>query len=64
MNAYEQRKQEQNERRCQMLFLKRLENDGARIAIADKDRDLLRNYGKLEEEIATRDLEAAIHADA
>ena len=47
-----------------MLFLKRLENDGAKLAIADKDRDLLRNYGKVEEEIATRDLEAAIQADA
>ena len=47
-----------------MLFLKRLENDGAKITIADKDRDLLKNYGKVEEEMATRDLEAAIHADA
>jgi len=47
-----------------MLFLKRLESDGAKIAIADKDRDLLKNYGKAEEEMATRDLEAAMHADA
>ena len=34
INAYEQRKKEQSERRMQLLFLKRLENDGVKIIIS------------------------------
>jgi len=52
INAYKMRMQELNDRRCQMLFLKRLENDGARIGITEKDRALLKNYDKDEEDIA------------
>ena len=63
INAYETRKKEQNERRKQMLFLKRLENDGETVEISKKDRDLLKNYGKAEEEKADKDLEAAVAMD-
>lgn len=52
INAYKMRMQELNDRRCQMLFLKRLEYDGARIGITEKDRALLKNYDKDEEDIA------------
>ena len=52
INAYELRKKEQSERRFQLLFLKRLENDGAIISISKADRELLRNFSKIEEEIA------------
>ena len=43
-----------------MLFLKRLENDGAKIFISKADRDLLRNFGKIEEEEAENALHQAI----
>ena len=46
------------------MFLKRLENDGAKIGITEKDRVLLKNYDKDEEEIAEYNLEQAIRADA
>ena len=46
-----------------MLFLKRLENDGQRILMSKQDRDLIRNFGKLEEEQAEKDLMKAINAD-
>ena len=64
INAYKQRMQELNGRRCQMIFLKRLEYDGDKIAITEKDRNLLKNYDKDEEEIAEYNLEQAIRADA
>lgn len=46
-----------------MLFLKRLENDGETVEISKKDRDLLKNYGKAEEEKADKDLDAAVAID-
>ena len=63
INAFEQRKKEQAARRFQLLFLKRLENDGQRILMSKQDRDLIRNFGKLEEEQAEKDLMKAINAD-
>lgn len=63
INAYEQRKREQCERRMQLLFLKRLENDGVKIIISKQDRELLRNFGKIEDEHAERDLQAAMESD-
>jgi hypothetical protein len=63
INAYEQKKKEQNERRRQMLFLKRLENDGAIITISDQDKYLLKNFGNSNEEMANKELEKAIMLD-
>ena len=63
INAYEQRKKEQSERRMQLLFLKRLENDGVKVIISQQDRDLLRNFGKVEDDIAERDLLVAMESD-
>lgn len=40
----------------QLLFLKRLENDGVKIIISMQDRELLRNFGKIEDDIAEKDL--------
>jgi hypothetical protein len=64
LNQYEKRKEEQNARRFQMLFLKRLESDGCKISISQADRELLRNFGKVEEEKAVVELQKAINADA
>ena len=64
INAYEQRKKDLSARRFQMLFLKRLENDGCKISISKQDRDLLRNFGKVEEEQAVKELQKAIIADS
>ena len=64
LNQYEKRKEEQNARRFQMLFLKRLENDGCKVSISKADRELLRNFGKVEEEKAVIELQKAINADA
>ena len=47
----------------QLLFLKRLENDGASITISEQDRQLLKNFGNVEEEVADKDLEKAILHD-
>ena len=47
----------------QLLFLKRLENDGVKIIISQQDRDLLRNFGKVEDDIAERDLLVAMESD-
>jgi hypothetical protein len=52
-----------SERRMQLLFLKRLENDGIKIIISKQDRDLLRNFGKLEESQAEKDLMVAMESD-
>jgi len=60
LNAYEAKKKEMSDRRFNMLFLKRLENDGAKIFISKADRDLLRNFGKIEEEEAENALHQAI----
>ena len=62
-NGFEQRKKENQERRAQILFLKRLENDGAKISISKQDRDLLKNLGKVEDELAEKELEQAILID-
>lgn len=45
------------------MFLKRLENDGATISISKADRELLRNFSKIEEEIAEKDLRQAMEDD-
>jgi hypothetical protein len=63
INAYELRKKEQSDRRFQLLFLKRLENDGANVSISKQDRELLRNFSKVEDEVAERDLKMAMEAD-
>ena len=63
INAYELRRKEQSDRRFQLLFLKRLENDGATITISKQDRELLRNFSKVEDEVAERDLKQAMEAD-
>jgi hypothetical protein len=47
----------------QLLFLKRLENDGVKIIISKQDRELLRNFGKLEDDIAEKDLIVAMESD-
>ena len=46
-----------------MLFLKRLENDGAIITISDQDKYLLKNFGNSNEEMANKELEKAIMLD-
>jgi hypothetical protein len=47
----------------QLLFLKRLENDGAKILMSKQDRELLRNFGKIEDEVAEKDLMVAMESD-
>lgn len=43
--VFEQRKVEQKERRFKLLFLKKLELEGAKVLMTQQDRDLLKNYG-------------------
>ena len=47
----------------QLLFLKRLENDGVKVIISQQDRDLLRNFGKVEDDVAEKDLLVAMESD-
>jgi len=63
LGAFENKMKEQAERRNQMLFLKRLENDGAQILISKADRELFRILSSKEEEQAERELESAIKND-
>jgi len=46
-----------------MLFLKRLENDGAQIVISKADRDLFRIIATQAEDEAEKELESAIQKD-
>jgi hypothetical protein len=55
---------ENQKRRTQMLFFKRLELDGAHIIVSQQDRDLFKSFGKAQgEEQAEDDLEIAILQD-
>ena len=47
----------------QLLFLKRLENDGVKVIISQQDRELLRNFGKVEDDVAEKDLLVAMESD-
>lgn len=50
LNQVAEKKKEQMERRRNMLFLKRLEEDGMRLKLARKDRHLLKDFEKSEDE--------------
>ena len=45
-----------------MLFLKRLENDGAKVYLSKEDKQLFKNFAGMEAE-AEQDLEHAIFSD-
>jgi len=54
---------ELQDRRNSMLFLKRLENDGATVMLSKEDKQLFKNFGTAEAEVAENDLEQAIFSD-
>lgn len=61
LSQCEVKMRENQKRRTQMLFFKRLELDGAQIIVSQQDKDLFRNFGKArDEELAEDDLEIAI----
>ena len=54
---------ENQRRRTQMLFFKRLEIDGASIIVSQADKDLFKNFGTTENEEGEVDLESAMMQD-
>jgi hypothetical protein len=63
LSQCESRMNENQKRRTQMLFFKRLEIDGAQIIVSQQDRDLFRNFGAEEEGEAEDELETAMRDD-
>ncbi|CDW77049.1 UNKNOWN [Stylonychia lemnae] len=63
LSNYEIKKAQAFEKKKNILFLKRLENDGYPMRIHQNEKDLLRFYGDKEEEQAQKDLERAIVTD-
>lgn len=51
-SAFEQKMKEMHQRRMEMLFLKRLENDGAQIMMSKADRELFRLISSKEDDEA------------
>ena len=46
VSNFEHKKIEQRDRKFKLLFLKRLEHDGAKVIMTAQDREILKNYGK------------------
>ena len=51
------------ERKKEILFMRRLENDGAKIVMNEEERELLVNAENKEEVAALGDLDAAVTSD-
>lgn len=61
--TFEQRKLEQKERRFKLLFLKKLELEGAKVLMTSQDRELLKNYGQAGKEDEDKMLKKAMEID-
>lgn len=61
--SFEQRKLEQQERRFKILFLKKLELDGAKILMSLQDRELLNNFDQPQNADEDKMIEKAMDED-
>ena len=63
LSSYQLKKQQAFEKKKNILFLKRLENDGAPVRMHQNEKDLLRLYSNQEEDEAFNELDTAIVND-